>query len=72
MLNTSDPFRATEAKVRFEMMDFEILTQGYFVLCAVTGARIPLDELRYWNVELQEPYASPAIALQRWKQLHGQ
>ena len=31
---------------------------GHFVRCAVTGASIPLDELRYWNVEKQEAYAT--------------
>ncbi len=38
------------------------LVAGDHVVCAVTGAPIPLDELRYWNVERQEAYASAAIA----------
>jgi hypothetical protein len=70
MLNTTDPFRATEARVRFAMMDFEILTQGYYVPCAVTGRRIPLDELRYWSVERQEAYVDADAALARWRQLN--
>ena len=34
-------------------------------LCAVTGAAIPLEELKYWSVDLQEAYASPEAVLQR-------
>jgi hypothetical protein len=35
------------------------------VRCAVTDARIPLDELKYWSVDLQEAYAIPSAVLQR-------
>ncbi|WP_420169811.1 DUF2093 domain-containing protein [Comamonas thiooxydans] len=38
---------------------------GAFVRCAVTGEPIPLEELRYWNVDLQEPYSSPQAKLTR-------
>lgn len=41
---------------------FRMVKPGRFVLCAVTGEAIPLDELRYWNVERQEAYASAEIA----------
>ena len=44
---------------------FRVLKTGRFVTCAVTGEPIPLDELRYWSVDLQEPYASPEIATRR-------
>ena len=50
-----------EAKVRYLDGDFQILSPGSFVTCAMTGGRIPLDELRYWSVARQEPYAD-AIA----------
>ena len=33
--------------------------------CAVTGVQIPLDELKYWSVDLQEAYAVPSAVLQR-------
>ena len=46
-----------EAKVRYLDGDFQILSQGSYVVCAMTGQRIPLDELRYWSVARQEPYA---------------
>jgi hypothetical protein len=35
------------------------------VRCAVTGVPIPLEELKYWSVELQEPYATPEAVLRR-------
>ena len=54
-----------EARVKYLDGDFHVIVPGDFVLCAVSGARIPLPDLRYWNVELQEPYASAAISLQR-------
>ncbi|BBC71508.1 conserved hypothetical protein [Altererythrobacter sp. B11] len=44
---------------------FRVVKPGSYVLCAVTGEPIPLEELRYWSVDRQEPYASPEIATQR-------
>lgn len=43
---------------------FRVLTHGDHVICAVTGARIPLHELRYWSVERQEPYVDAQASLQ--------
>ena len=51
--------------------EITILKQGLYVRCAVTGEPIPLDELRYWNVDLQEAYRGPEEATQRWKDLHA-
>lgn len=44
---------------------FRVIRPGHYVLCAVTGDPIPLEELRYWSAELQEAYASPEIATRR-------
>jgi hypothetical protein len=44
---------------------FRVVKTGRFVTCAVTSEPIPLEELRYWSVERQEPYASPEIAARR-------
>ena len=44
---------------------FRVVRPGRFVLCAVSGEPIPLDELRYWSVDRQEAYASPEIATRR-------
>ena len=57
-----------EAQLRFLDGDFEVLQPGAYVVCAVTGTHIPLDALRYWSVDLQEAYASPAIATRRMQE----
>jgi hypothetical protein len=54
-----------EADVKYLDGDFRVVRPGAFVRCAVTGVTIPLEELRYWSVDLQEAYASPEAVLQR-------
>ncbi len=54
-----------EAEIRYLDGDFRVVRPGAFVRCAVTGVAIPLEELKYWSVERQEPYASPDAVLQR-------
>jgi hypothetical protein len=56
---------AGEAEVRYLDGDFRVVRPGAFVRCAVTGVPIPLEELKYWSVDLQEPYANPEAVLQR-------
>jgi len=46
------------AKLKYLPNNFKILEQGDHVICAVSGKKIYLEELKYWNVELQEPYFS--------------
>ena len=48
-----------KAKLKFKPNNFEIIEEGDFVVCAVSGKNIPLDQLTYWNVELQEAYFHP-------------
>ncbi len=55
----------SEAKVRYLDGEFQLLNAGDFVRCAVTGQVIALDDLRYWNVDRQEAYASAEISLKR-------
>jgi hypothetical protein len=55
-----------EAQVRFLDGEFQVISPGDFVRCAVTGEPIQLPELRYWSVELQEAYASAEISLNRY------
>ena len=50
------------AVLRYEPNGFYVLSPGKYVLCAVTAAAIPLDELRYWSAERQEAYAGPVVA----------
>jgi hypothetical protein len=47
--------------------EYRVTRPGSFVLCAVTGTRIPIEALRYWSVDLQEAYAAPDIALKRFQ-----
>lgn len=51
------------AKLHYMANGFRMLVPGDHVICAVTGQKIPLDNLRYWNVARQEAYASPEIAV---------
>ena len=46
------------AKIKYLPNNFQIIEQGDYVECAVSGKRIDLENLTYWNVELQEPYFS--------------
>ena len=47
-----------KAKVNFKHNSFDIIENGDHVLCAVSGKKIMLKDLNYWNVELQEAYFS--------------
>lgn len=69
-MNKIDPVGQL-ALVRFEDADFTVLRKGAYVRCAVSGALIPLEELRYWSVDTQEAFRGPAEAIQRWKELNG-
>ena len=54
-----------EAEVKYLDGDFRVVRPGAFVRCAVSNVPIPLEELKYWSVELQEAYATPEAVLQR-------
>ena len=59
------PVMAAEAEIEYGDGEFRVVRPGSFVRCGVTGAPIPLEELRYWNVERQEAYANPQAKLMR-------
>ena len=65
VLNKFSPSGHGEAQVQYLDGDFRVISPGTYVRCAVTDARIPLDELKYWSVDLQEAYAIPTAVLQR-------
>ena len=46
------------AKIKYLPNNFQIIDDGDHVICAVSGKEIQLNDLNYWNVELQEPYFS--------------
>ena len=58
-----------EAKVRYLDGEFEVVSPGDFVRCAVTGTHVLLTDLKYWNVEAQEPYATAEVSLKRYQEL---
>ena len=59
-----------EAKVRYLDGEFDVLSPGDFVRCAVTGEPIALADLKYWSVDVQETYASAEASLKRYLELH--
>ena len=52
------------AKVRYLDGTFRLLSDGDHVLCAVTGTRVTLEELRYWSVARQEAYVDAAASVE--------
>ena len=46
------------AKIKYLPNNFEIIENGDHVICAISEKKIPLDQLNYWNVDLQEAYYS--------------
>ena len=57
------------AKIKYLPNNFQIIEAGDYVECAVTGKKIEIENLTYWNVELQEAYFSPIEANERYKSL---
>jgi hypothetical protein len=73
-MNVHDPKFAADsdlAQVIYGDGEFKVVRGGRYVRCAVSGVRIPLDALRYWNPVVQEAYAGPKEALARWQELQG-
>jgi hypothetical protein len=60
-----------EAKLRYLDGEFQVLTPGDFVRCAVTGEPIALPDLRYWSVDRQEAYANAQISFERQRGARG-
>jgi hypothetical protein len=60
-------FTPSEAAIRYLDGDYVVLRPGSFVRCAITGKPIPIDELFYWSVDRQEPYADATTALEAFK-----
>lgn len=61
LMNSSE----NPATLLFGPNGFRVIRPGHFVPCAVSGARVSLEELRYWSVDLQEAYASAEISTRR-------
>tara|TARA_B100000212_G_C26988545_1_gene369743 strand:+ start:240 stop:440 length:201 start_codon:yes stop_codon:yes gene_type:complete len=59
----------TKAKLKFKANSFDVLEPGDHVICAVSNKKIPLNNLNYWNIELQEAYYSPKEVKIRFDQI---
>ena len=57
------------ARLKYLDNSFEIIENGTHVLCAVSGKKISLENLNYWNVDLQEPYYSYVEASKKKEEL---
>ena len=53
------------AKLKYLPNNFQIIEEGDHVICSISGKKISLENLTYWNVELQEPYFSYLEACQK-------
>lgn len=66
-MNRMQSFGNGAAQLLYGEADYTVMRPGSFVLCAVTGGRIALEDLRYWSAERQEAYVDAAASLARWK-----
>ena len=72
-MNRHEPFFSPgrEAKLRYLDADFQVLSEGDHVRCAVTGLPIKLEDLRYWSVARQEAYSTAQAAFRRHLEITG-
>ena len=62
-MNILDPnFTPSEATIRYMDADYVVIKTGTFVRCAITDSLIPVDDLKYWNVDRQEAYVDANAA----------
>ncbi len=58
------------AKLKYLPNNFEIIEDGDYVICAISGQKIPLENLNYWNVEEQEAYFSYVEAYKKKEEIN--
>ncbi len=59
------------AVLNYHTPHFDVVRPGQYVICAVSGERIDLDDLKYWSAEFQEAYRGPVEATQSILQRRG-
>ena len=57
------------AKIKYQPNNFKVIEDGDHVICAISGKKISIESLNYWNVELQEAYFSYVEASYKRKKL---
>lgn len=63
MLGKNDETSENEAVIEYLDAEFSVVRPGRFVRCAVTGQKIHLEALKYWNVDKQEAYVDASAAM---------
>ena len=58
------------AQLHYLDAEYQVIKPGNYVICAVTGNSIPLDELKYWSVARQEPYIDVVASVARERELN--
>ena len=58
-----------KAKLIYKHNSFDIIEEGDYVKCAISGKEIMLKDLKYWNVDLQEAYFSPKEVNERFRNM---
>lgn len=59
------------AVLHYGAAHFDMVRPGQFVLCAATGERIALEDLKYWSAEFQEAYQSATAATRAFLKHRG-
>ena len=59
-----------KAKLKYKHNSYDVLEDGNYVICAISGKEIALEDLNYWNGDLQEAYFSSIEADSRYNQLN--
>ena len=57
------------AKIKYSANNFQVIEPGDYVICAVSGKEIEVENLTYWNVELQEAYFSYVEAFKKKEEI---
>ena len=61
-----------KAKLKYKHNSYDVLEDGNYVICAISGKEIALEDLNYWNVDLQEAYFSPVEVKLRNEKINPQ
>ena len=69
-LSSSSAASDVYKRQRLHHGQFQIIKSGDYVECSITKEKISLDNLKYWNVDFQEIYANPEVALRRYKEIN--
>ena len=57
------------AKLKYLPNNFQVIEEGDYVVCAISGKKINIENLTYWNVDLQEAYYSPIEVDKKYQKL---